>query len=94
MKAKIYKPTKNAMQSGKRDVWVLEYEPAKKKYVEPLMGWTGSSDMNQQINLNFDSKEEAIEYAQKKEIEFSVVEPKVRKQIKKSYAANFAYKAD
>lgn len=94
MKAKIYKPAKTAMQSGtaKTAEWLLEYEPAAQKYVEPLMGWTGSGDMNQQLKLKFDSKEKAVAYAEKNNIPYFVQEPKPRKQIKKSYADNFAYK--
>lgn len=93
MKAKIYKPAKSAMQSGERNtkLWLLEYE-IKDKYVEPLMGWTGSSDTLQQLRLRFKTKEEAVEYAERKKIEFYVEEPKKRKPIKKSYADNFAYK--
>ena len=57
------------------------------------MGWTGSGDMNQQLRLKFESKEEAIDYARREGIEYDVVEPKKRSHIKKSYADNFAYKA-
>ncbi len=94
MKAKIYKPAKTAMQSGERNTkqWLLEYEYADKKYVDPLMGWTGSEDTLQQVNLRFASKEEAVKYAENNNIEFSAEEPNKRKQIKKSYADNFAYK--
>ena len=94
MKAKIYKPAKSAMQSGERNtkLWFLEYEIADKKYVEPLMGWTGSADTLQQLCLRFKTKEEAIQYAEGKKIEFYVEEPQKRKFIKKSYADNFAYK--
>lgn len=95
MKAKIYKPAKSAMQSGVRNtkLWLLEFEPVEKKFVEPLMGWTGSADTMQQLRLRFATKEEAIAYAEGKKIEYQVQEPKKRKQIKKSYADNFAYKA-
>ena len=82
------------MQSGERNtkLWLLEYEIADKKYVEPLMGWTGSADTLQQLKLRFKTKEEAIAYAESKNITYRVEEPNKRKQIKKSYADNFAYK--
>src|SRR5579884_3911936 len=62
--ARIYKPAKTAMQSGmgKSKEWVLDYEPAEPRAVEPLMGWTSSGDMRQQLRLRFHTKEEAIAY--------------------------------
>ena len=65
MRARIYKPTKNAMQSGKArtKLWVLEYEPETARKPNPLMGWTSSSDMRQQLCLEFDTAEEAVAYA-------------------------------
>jgi hypothetical protein len=94
MLAKIYKPSKSAMQSGpgKAKGWVLEYEPAEKRRIEPLMGWTTSGDMTSQIHLDFASKEEAIAYAEKHGIPFRVEEPKpvVRRPVM-SYSDNFKY---
>ena len=94
MKARIYKPAKSAMQSGVRNTkqWLLEFEYEEGKYVEPLMGWTGSGDTLQQLKLRFATKEEAVEYAERKNIPYHIEEPNRRKQIKKSYAENFAYK--
>ena len=96
MKARIYKPAKTAMQSGtkKSEDWLFEYVPEKQKYVEPIMGWTGSGDTKQQLKLKFSTKEKAIAYAEKNNIPYKLIEPKIRKQIKKSYADNFAYKAE
>jgi hypothetical protein len=90
-KARIYKPTKTAMQSGKAKTknWVLEYKPQAKKIVDNLMGWQGSTDMLQEIKLKFESKESAIEYAQKQNIEFDLIEPKISTIKIKSYADNF-----
>ena len=89
-KAKIYKPSKTAMQSGlkKFDKWIIEYitdDPG----INPLMGWESSSDTYSELNLEFKSKDLAIEYAKKNNIDFEVIEPKERKIIKKSYADNF-----
>ena len=89
-KAKIYKPSKTAMQSGlkKFDKWIIEFitkDPGK----NPLMGWESSSDTYSEINLEFKSKDLAINYAKKNNIDFEVIEPKNRKIIKKSYADNF-----
>ncbi len=89
-KAKIYKPSKTAMQSGlkKFDKWVLEFiteDPGK----NPLMGWESSYDTYSELNLEFKSKDLAIEYAKKNNILFEVIEPQKRKITKKSYADNF-----
>jgi hypothetical protein len=67
MVARIYRPAKTAMQSGQARTkeWLLEYEPSAPRQVEPLMGWTSSTDMNSQVRLEFDSKEEAISYAER-----------------------------
>ena len=89
-KAKIYKPSKTAMQSGlkKFDRWVIEFitnNPGQ----NPLMGWESSSDTFSELNLEFSSKELAINYAKKKKIDFELIEPRKRKTVKKSYADNF-----
>ena len=89
-RAKIYKPSKTAMQSGlkKFDKWIIEFitkDPGK----NPLMGWESSSDTYSEINLEFKSKDLAIEYAKKQNIFYEVIEPKKRKITKKSYADNF-----
>ena len=89
-KAKIYIPNKNPMQSGqgKTDKWILEYE-TKNPTSNPLMGWESSSDTFTEIRLEFSSKELAVNYANKKKIDFELIEPRKRKVVKKSYADNF-----
>jgi hypothetical protein len=89
-KAKIYIPNKNPMQSGtgKTDKWILEFE-TKDPTNNPLMGWESSSDTYTELKLEFSTKELAINYAKKNKIEFEIIEPKVRKVVKKSYADNF-----
>jgi hypothetical protein len=89
-KAKIYIPNKNPMQSGtgKTDKWILEFETTDPTN-NPLMGWESSSDTYTQLKLEFSTKELAINYAKKNKIEFEVIEPKIRKVVKKSYADNF-----
>ncbi len=89
-KAKIYKPSKTAMQSGlaKSDFWIVEYitdDPG----VNPLMGWESSTDTFSELVLKFSSKENAIDYAKKNKIDFEVIEEKKRKTVKKSYSDNF-----
>ena len=89
-KAKIYIPNKSAMQSGfgKTDKWIIEFiteDPGK----NPLMGWESSSDTYSELNLEFKSKDLAIDYAKKNNILFEVIEPQKRKITKKSYADNF-----
>jgi len=91
--ARIYKPSKTAMQSGtaKNKDWVLEYEPSEPREVEPLMGWTSSGDMRQQLHLRFETKQEAVAYCERHGIPYQVAEPKERARRGISYADNFAY---
>ena len=89
-KAKIYKPSKTAMQSGlkKFDRWILEYitnDPS----INPLMGWESSTDTFSELKMEFTTKEKAIQYAKKNKIKFELIEPKKRKIVKKSYSDNF-----
>ena len=89
-RAKIYKPTKTAMQSGKRNSkrWVLKFETLNTE-INPLMGWESSKDTMSEVKLEFSSKDLAINYAKKNNIEYSIIEPQKRKIVKKSYADNF-----
>lgn len=93
MSARIYRPAKTAMQSGSArfDRWLLEYDPEQARIIEPLMGWTSSSDMKSQIKLWFESKEEAVAYAEREGIAYRVEEPKpaARKQV--AYSDNFKF---
>jgi hypothetical protein len=91
MRARIYQPPKNAMQSGKARSrqWLLEYEPQSPSQPDPLMGWTSSSDMLQQVQLEFDSREEAVAYAEKNAIPYQVFEPHRPAAKSKSYSDNF-----
>jgi ETC complex I subunit conserved region len=93
MLARIYQPAKTAMQSGKARSrkWVLEYEPERPREIEPLMGWTASSDMRSQVNLEFDTKEEAVAYAQTHAIPFQVFEPHRAAPKSRSYSDNFRF---
>lgn len=94
MVARIYKPARNAMQSGvaKTKHWVLEFEPEKPRAVEPLMGYTSSSDMTSQIRLSFETKEEAIAYAERRAIPYRVFEPHEPARRKMAYSDNFAFR--
>ena len=89
-KAKIYKPSKTAMQSGYRKSknWILEFDTLDTK-ISPLMGWESSLDTMSEIKLEFSTKELAINYAKKNNIDYYVLEPKKRKLIIKSYSDNF-----
>ena len=92
MAARIYKPAKTAMQQGMaaRD-WVLEYEPEKSLVIEPLMGWTSSSDTTSQVRLTFATKEEAVAFAVRHGVAFRLEEPKETELRPKSYADNFRF---
>ena len=89
-KAKIYKPTKTAMQSGKRNTkkWLLEFD-TKNKGINPLMGWESSKDTMSEIKLQFETKDQAINYAKKNNIDYYILEDQKPKLIKKSYTDNF-----
>ncbi|OUD08139.1 ETC complex I subunit [Marivivens niveibacter] len=94
MRARIYRPAKTAMQSGvaKTKQWVLEYAQSSARDIDPLMGWTSSSDTQAQVKLRFDSKEAALEYAEAHGIEAVVQEPKTRSANIRAggYGENFA----
>ena len=89
-KAKIYKPSKTAMQSGNRKTknWLLEFDTLNTG-IDPLMGWETSKDTMSEVRLEFSTKEQAINYAKKNNINYYIIEPQKRKIIKKSYADNF-----
>ena len=94
MPARIYRPSKTAMQSGiaKTSRWLLEYEPESPREIEPLMGWTSSGDMKQQLRLRFHTKEEAIAYCEKHGVPYQVFEEQLPERRKIAYADNFAFK--
>ena len=93
MTARIYKPARTAMQSGnaKTKEWVLDYEPEQRRVIDPLMGWTSSGDMKQQVRLQFDTKEEAIAYCERNGIAYEAFETPAQKRPRISYSDNFAY---
>jgi NADH dehydrogenase len=94
MRARIYQPARTAMQSGtaKTHAWVLEFAPASAREVDPLMGWTSSTDTQAQVRLRFDSREAAEAYASARGIDYDVTEPKPRKPVirPRGYGENFA----
>ncbi|HTE36558.1 MAG TPA: ETC complex I subunit [Reyranella sp.] len=92
MKVRIFKPAKTAMQSGVGQTreWLLESEPMP-KFVDPLMGWTGSRDTMQQVQLWFPTLEEAKAYAEKNGWQHTVEMPHSRPVRPKAYADNFAF---
>ncbi len=90
---KIYQPTKTAMQSGraKTKTWKLEYVPQSGDFIEPLMGWVGSADTLQQLNLWFETRELAVSYATEYGLDYHVELPKQKIMQKKSYSDNFRF---
>ena len=92
MLARIFKPSKSSMSSGRartRD-WLLEYEPASPRNPDPLMGWSSSADMKGQISMAFESEQEAVAYCQANGIPYLVAPEKPRRHVIKAYADNFA----
>ena len=92
-KARIYKPAKTAMQSAKRNTkkWLLEFDTLDTG-VNPLMGWVSSKDTMSEVKLEFSTKEQAIDYAKKNNLDYYIIEPQKHKIIKKSYSDNFLKK--
>jgi len=89
-KAKIYIPTKTAMQSGEGNSknWILEFD-SKDTGINSFMGWETSADTMSEVRLEFSSKEQAINYAKKNNIDYYIIEPQKRRTVKKSYSDNF-----
>ncbi|HEX2449127.1 MAG TPA: ETC complex I subunit [Methyloceanibacter sp.] len=93
MAARIYKPARTAMQQGRAGTreWILEYEPEKPKLIEPLMGWTSSTETKPQVRMSFATKEEAVAFATRQGIAFRLEEPQETAVRPKSYAENFKF---
>ncbi|MRX51561.1 ETC complex I subunit [Paracoccus sp. S-4012] len=93
MRARIYQPSRNAMQSGARTRgWVLDFEPAEKREIDPLMGWTSSADTQRQVRLRFETREQAEAYARENGITY-VVQEANRRAVNvrpRGYGENFA----
>ena len=91
MTARIYRPAKNVTQSGLggTKLWRLDYLPESPRSIESLMGWTASSDMKSQIKLTFETREEAVAYAERNAIPYRVEEPQEAKRRLASYSDNF-----
>jgi ETC complex I subunit conserved region len=91
--ARIYRPTKTAMQSGRANTrkWLLEFEPASRRDPDPLMGWSSAHDTLNEVHLHFDTLEEATAYADKRGLGYTIIEPHQRTPKPKSYADNFRY---
>lgn len=95
MQARIYQPSRSAMTSGMGNTkrWVLEFVPAEARKIDPLMGWTGSGDMNRQVRLRFESQEAAEDYARRHGIAYTVEGLKKRRANVRpmGYGGNFAH---
>ena len=93
MAAKIYRPAKTAMQSGKAKthLWVLEFDQAQPRRLDPILGYTSSGDMKQQLRLTFETLEQAVAYAEREGIEYRVIQPKEANRQVVSYTDNFKF---
>jgi hypothetical protein len=92
MVARIYRPARNAMQSGAANSkdWLLDFESETPRTVDPLMGWISNADTQPQVRMYFDTREEAIEFAKRQGIPFRVTEPRETRRVIKAYADNFS----
>jgi len=93
MAAKIYRPAKTAMQSGKAKthLWVLEFDQEQPRRIDPILGYTSSGDMKQQLRLTFETLEQAIAYAEREGVEYRVIQPKEANRQVVSYTDNFKF---
>ncbi|MGB8364367.1 MAG: ETC complex I subunit [Rhizomicrobium sp.] len=93
MRARIFEPAKSAMQSGKAltKKWMLEFEPEQPLEIDPLMGWTSSSDMRRQVQLEFDTSDEAVAFCKKHNIPYQLFEAHRPVPHPKSYGDNFRF---
>ena len=94
MNALIFKPTKNAMQSGtaKTKKWCLKLEHNNDRFIDPIMGWTGTTNTEtSQIEMFFETREAAVAYAESNGVEYNVIEPKKGRRIIKMYADNYKF---
>ena len=91
--ARVYRPSKNAMQSGRAPTktWLLTYEEATPRVPDPLMGWSSAADTLNEIHLRFDTLDEAVAFAKRHNLDYTIVEPHERTAKAKSYADNFRY---
>ena len=92
--ARIYRPAKSAMQSGRGGraaKWMLEYEPASRRDPDPLMGWSSARDTLNEVQLRFDTLAEALAFAKRHDLAYTLLEPQARTRKAKSYADNFRY---
>ena len=92
-RARIYRPTKTAMQSGRAQArkWILEYEAAAPRRPDPLMGWASADDTLNEVQLRFDTRDEAVAFAEKLGLEYAVIASQSTTEKPKSYADNFRY---
>ncbi len=94
MRARIYQPARTAMSSGsaKTHVWLLEFPQDSAREVDPLMGWTSSDDTQSQVQIRFETKEAAVEYARENGIDAVIQDPQKRKPNIRpgGYGENFA----
>jgi hypothetical protein len=91
-RARIYQPTKSAMQSGKAatKMWHLDIISDDAPFVEPIMGWVGSNDMyKNEFDLSFPNLEDAVRYAERHNISYEVIAPKQSSLKIRSYSDNF-----
>jgi hypothetical protein len=93
MRARIFQPPKNAMQSGfaRTGDWMVEFVPSHGRVPDPLMGWTGGGDTQTQVKLFFATREEAIAYAERAGLQYEVELPHHRRIRPKAYADNFKW---
>ena len=91
--ARIYRPSKTAMQAGRAQTrkWLLEYEPATRRDPDPLMGWSSAQDTLNEVQMRFPTLDEAVAFAEKHRLQYTVIEPHARTPKPKSYADNFRY---
>lgn len=93
LRARLYKPSKTSMQSGKAKLkfWLLEFLSVPAFFRDSLTGWTGSTNTLPQVKLKFQTRDEAVQYAEQHKIELFIEEPKAIRLCPKTYSNNFRF---
>lgn len=94
MSARIFQPAKTAVSSGraKTRYWLVEHEPKSRKEADRMIGWVGSDDTEQQVQMKFPTREAAIAYCERNGLNYTVADPHERIVKPKAYADNFIRK--
>lgn len=79
---RIYQPAPSVLQAGQRgrNEWVLEFEPAGNREIDPLTGWrTGRKPFHSIARMTFSDQSSAIAFAEKYGWSYHLSDPVIRR---------------